>query len=136
MTLAAVADRITIILPWGSLLRAVAVPEIAALRHIACLCLPKATIEIVLSYDEQRDARQRAPLRAGGLDEEHMRTTLPRLYEQAGILFVAAEKISQRELADWQTTWAKRLAFGRARNVWRLRARYAGLADEGVGENL
>jgi hypothetical protein len=70
------------------------------------------------------------------LDEEHMRTTLPRLYEQAGILFVAAEKISQRELADWQTTWAKRLAFGRARNVWRLRARYAGLADEGVGENL
>jgi 16S rRNA (adenine(1408)-N(1))-methyltransferase len=131
-----VADRITVILPWGSLLRAVAVPEINSLRDIARLCLPKATIEIVLSYDEQRDARQKAPLGTGGLDEEHMRTTLPRLYGQAGLLIVAAEQISQRELADYHTTWAKRLAFGRPRNVWRLRARYAGLADDNAGENL
>jgi 16S rRNA (adenine(1408)-N(1))-methyltransferase len=130
------ADRITIILPWGSLLRAVAAPKIDSLRHIARLCLPKATIEIVLSYDEQRDARQRAPLRAGGLDDEHMGTILPRLYEQAGLLIVATEQISQRELADCQTTWAKRLAFGRPRNVWRLRATYAGPGENGISENL
>jgi 16S rRNA (adenine(1408)-N(1))-methyltransferase len=136
VALADVADRITVILPWGSLLRAVAAPEIESLRHLARLCLPKATIEIVLSYDEQRDVRQSAPLRVGGLDEEHMRTTLPCLYEQAGLLIVAAEQISQRELADCQTTWAKRLAFGRPRNVWRLRARYAGRGENGAGENL
>jgi 16S rRNA (adenine(1408)-N(1))-methyltransferase len=129
-----VADRITVILPWGNLLRAVAVPEIDSLRHIARMCLPKASIEIVLSYDEQRDARQRAPLRAGGLDEEHMRKALPRLYAQAGLLMVAADQISQRELAACQTTWAKRLAFGRPRNVWRLRARYAGRREDGAGE--
>jgi hypothetical protein len=102
VALAGVADRITAILPWGGLLRAVAAPEIESLRHIARLCLPKASIEIVLSHDEQRDVRQSAPLRVGGLDEEHMRTTLPRLYEQAGLLIVAAEQISQRELADCQ----------------------------------
>jgi 16S rRNA (adenine(1408)-N(1))-methyltransferase len=136
VALAGVADRITIILPWGSLLRAVVAPEIGSLRHIARLCLPKASIEIVLSYDEQRDVRLSAPLGTGGLDEEHMRTTLPGLYGQAGLLIVAAEQISQRELADCQTTWARRLAFGRPRKVWRLRARYAGLADEGAGENL
>jgi hypothetical protein len=131
-----VARRITVILPWGNLLRAVAVPELDSLRHIARLCLPKATIEIVLSYDEKRDARQRAPLGTGGLDEEHMKTTLPRLYGQAGLLIVAAEQISQRELADCQTTWAKRLASGRPRNVWRLRARYAGPGQNGISENL
>jgi 16S rRNA (adenine(1408)-N(1))-methyltransferase len=131
-----VADRITIILPWGSLLRAVAAPEIDSLRHIARMCLAKATIEIVLSYDEQRDARQRIPLGVGRLDEEHMRMTLPRLYEQTGLLIVAAEQISQRVLADCHTTWAKRLAFGRPRNVWRLRARYAGSGEDGAVENL
>src|SRR5215475_12730032 len=56
--LAAVADRVTIILPWGSLLRAVAAPELHSLRDIASLCRLDAGVEIVLSYDEQRDTRQ------------------------------------------------------------------------------
>src|SRR5215470_5134087 len=56
--LGAVADRVTIILPWGSLLRAVAAPELLSLRYIASLCILEASVEIVLSYDEQRDARQ------------------------------------------------------------------------------
>ena len=129
MELAAVADRITVILPWGSLLRSVAAPEIDSLRHIAHLCLPEAAVEIVFSHDE-RDARQRAPLGAGGLDEEHITTTLPRLYDQAGLPIVAAGRISQRELADCQTTWGKRLAFSQPRKVWRLRARYAGPGDD------
>jgi 16S rRNA (adenine(1408)-N(1))-methyltransferase len=123
--LAAVADRITVILPWGSLFRAVAAPELVSLRHIAHLCFSGANVEIVLSYDEQRDVRQRASLPAGGLEEEHI-ATLPRLYQQAGLQIVAAERFSQRELAGYQTTWAKRLAFGRPRKVWRLRARFAG----------
>jgi 16S rRNA (adenine(1408)-N(1))-methyltransferase len=113
------------ILPWGSLLRAVAAPELVSLRHIADLCLPDADVEIVLSYDEQRDAREGTWLPAGGLDKEHI-ATLRRLYEQAGLPIVAAERFSQGELADYQTTWAKRLAFGRPRKVCLLRARYAG----------
>ena len=54
--LSAVADRITVILPWGSLFRSVAGPEPESLHQIAALCLPGATVEIVFSYDEQRDA--------------------------------------------------------------------------------
>jgi hypothetical protein len=122
--LTAAADRITMILPWGSLFRAVAAPELVSLRHIAHLCLSGANVEIVLSYDE-RDARERASLPAGGLSEEHI-ATLPGLYQQAGLQIVGADRFLQRELADYQTTWAKRLAFGRPRKVWRLRARYAG----------
>jgi hypothetical protein len=123
------ADRITVILPWGSLLRAVAVPEIDSLRHIAQLCLPDATIEIVFSYD-QGDAQAKAPLGAGSLDEQqHIATTLPPLYEQAALRIVAVEEITQATLAKYGTTWAKRLTFGRPRKVWRVRARYAGRGD-------
>lgn len=124
--LGAAADRITVILPWGSLLRAVAAPEIDSLRHIARLCLPGASFEAVFSYDYQHDARPGAPLGAGGLAEEHIVTTLPRHYEQAGLRMVAAEEIPQPELASYETAWAKRLAFGRPRKIWRIRATYAG----------
>lgn len=119
------ADRVTVILPWGSLLRAVGAPELGSLRHIANLCLPDARVEIVLSYDETRDARQVIPLSSGAVDEEHV-AALPRLYQEAGLEVVATDRLSERELADYQTTWAKRLAFGRPRRVWRLRAKYAG----------
>ncbi len=128
--LGAVADRVTVILPWGSLLRSVAAPDvnslrsIAGLRSIADLCLPDATIEIVFSYDSERDARERAPLGVSVLDERHMLTTLPRLYEQACLPITLVERLSQKELATYETTWAKRLAFGRSREVWRVRAKY------------
>ncbi len=122
--LGAVADRVTVILPWGSLLKSVAAPDADSLRSIAGLCLPDATIEIVFSYDSERDARERAPLDVSVLDERHILTTLPRLYEQAGIPITLVERLSQKELATYETTWAKRLAFGRSREVWRVRAKY------------
>ena len=123
--LAAVADRITVILPWGSLFRAVGAAELLSLRNIAHLCLPDANLDIVFSYDAQRDARQPIPLPAGAFDEEHI-ATLPRVYQQAGLQIVATDRLSQTKLAGYQTTWAKRLAFGRQRMIWRLRVRYAG----------
>src|SRR5260370_9722037 len=97
--LGAVADRVTVMLPWGRLLRSVAAPDvnslrsIAGLRSIADLCLPDATIEIVFSYDSERDARERAPLGVSVLDERHMLTTLPRLYEQACLPITLVERL-------------------------------------------
>ena len=127
-----VADRVTVILPWGGLLTAVATPDINSLQDLAGLCLPDATIEIVFSYDSSRDARENGLFGVGGpdagtLDERHVTTTLPRIYQRAGLEIVIAEKIAQRELAAFETTWAKRLAFGRPREVWRVRARRSSL---------
>ena len=122
--LAAAADRITIILPWGNLLRAVAAPEVVSLRNIARLCLAGANVEIVFSYDVQRDARQGIPLTACALDEEHI-ATLPRLYEQAALQILAAGRFPQKELVAYETTWAKRIVHGRPRKIWRLRVRYS-----------
>src|SRR5260370_2924609 len=138
--LGAVADRVTVILPWGSLLRSVAAPDvnslrsIAGLRSIADLCLPDATIEIVFSYDSERDARERAPLGVSVLDERHMLTTLPRLYEQACLPITLVERLSQKELATYETTWAKRLAFGRSLEVWRVAGKYFSGAGQERGQ--
>jgi 16S rRNA (adenine(1408)-N(1))-methyltransferase len=118
-----VADRVSVILPWGSLLRAVACPEIGALRQIASLCLPGARIEIVLSYDAARDARENAPLGVTTLNQQQIAALFPS-YEEVGIPIISAECISPLELAAYQTTWAKRLANGRPRDTWRIRAQH------------
>jgi len=117
-----VANRITVILPWGSLLRAVVEPEIESLSHIAHLCVAGAAVEIVVSYDQQHDARKGSPLPSGSLTEEHLATTLPKAYAQAGLQIIAVTRWPQDKLAAYATTWTKRLAFGRPREVWRLRA--------------
>jgi 16S rRNA (adenine(1408)-N(1))-methyltransferase len=119
-----IADRVSVILPWGSLLRALATPEIDSLRQIARLCLPDATLEIVFSYDSQRDAHVGRAFLPATLAQQHIAANMPGLYEQAGLRIIAADEIPQRQLAEYQTTWAKRLAFGRSRRVWRIQARY------------
>ena len=108
------------ILPWGSLLQAVVAPQIHALRQIACLCVTRAALEFVFSYDEQ-DARHDALHGLFGSDE-YAPERLPNLYKEAVLQVASVERISHRELASYQTTWAKRLAFGRPRRIWRLRA--------------
>lgn len=121
-----VASHVSVILPWGSLLRAVASPNIAALRAIASLCLPSAGVEIVFSYDPARDAREAGPLGVALVDEQHVSRALLPAYESAGIPIISTESISQRELAAYETTWAKRLAMGRERTIRRIRAGHVG----------
>ena len=110
----------TVILPWGSLLRAVALPEPASLLQIASLCAPNAKIEIVLSFDPQRDASEGARLGLADLNETHIRSMLLEIYRQVGLEVACVGTIPQQELSEYETTWAKRLAVGSARNVWRI----------------
>jgi|SRR5579884_234168 len=100
---------------------AVTKPDLDSLRQIASLCQPNASIEILFSYESQRDAREIASLGITDLDQEHI-MRLPSVYEQAGLRVLSVETLPQRGLAAYETTWAKRLAFGRLREVWRLRA--------------
>jgi hypothetical protein len=130
--LAGIANRVTAILPWGSLLRALVLPEIASLAHLRRLCAPNASVEVVFSYDQSRDAGERGPLGVAGVQESHVRGFLEELYQSAGFRVASAERISQVELSRYETTWAKRLAFGRPREIWRLRAIVEGVQDRRI----
>jgi 16S rRNA (adenine(1408)-N(1))-methyltransferase len=117
-----IANRVTAILPWGSLLRGLVTPEPVCLDHLFRLCAPGASVEIVFSYDASRDAGERGPLGAGGLQESHVRQVLPSYYESSGFRVMSVEGLPQADLRQYETNWANRLAFGRRREVWRLTA--------------
>jgi len=113
---------LTVILPWGSLLRAVTAPEPTSLLQIASLCSDRAVVEIVFSFDPLRDAAEGTRLGINHLDEGHIMSRLPVIYQQAGLQVSCVDRVPQRELSQYETTWAKRLANRRAREVWRIRA--------------
>jgi 16S rRNA (adenine(1408)-N(1))-methyltransferase len=119
--LAGVVDELTVLFPWGSLLRAVALPDVESLRSLRRLCREGASLEVVLSYAE-RDGSELTRLGVAALSKAHLEGALTRGYRAAGFRVTCIESLSRDELRALPSTWAKRLAFGRPREVWRLRA--------------
>ena len=115
--LVGLADGLSVLLPWGSLLRAVARPEPAALCALRALCRPGAAVQIVFGYGAEADAAAMQALELPPLDGRGAATTgaLEASYRAAGFS-VSACLATRDDVRALPTTWAKRLAFsGRER---------------------
>jgi 16S rRNA (adenine(1408)-N(1))-methyltransferase len=119
--LAGVADRVTVVLPWGSLLTAVARPSVPALAGIRILCQPEASLSVVLSVAE-RDLREARRLSLPGLDGRRLQD-LATEYAAAGFTVTSMRQLDLDQLAAWPSTWARRLAHGQPRPVFQIDAR-------------
>jgi len=94
--LAALADRLTVLFPWGSLLDAVALPEPASLARLRALCKPGAEVRIVFERASRMEALESA-------------------YGEAG-LAMRERQMSIEEVRALPTIWAKKLGYsGRPR---------------------
>ena len=89
--LAALADRLTVLFPWGSLLRAVALPEPGPLSRLRGLCKSGAQVRFVFEHASGREALESA-WREAGLD-------------------LRGREMSVEEARALPTTWAKRLGY-------------------------
>jgi hypothetical protein len=101
--LAGLANRVSVILPWGSLLQGIVLAETALVANLRRLCASDATIEIVFSYDERRDAGRFDRIGLVDINESHMRGILADSYERAGFLVSSINRISQPELQSYET---------------------------------
>jgi len=107
--LTGLATRLTVLLPWGSLLDAVAHPDAGVLAGLRGLCAPGADLHIVMGYEAAED-----PLSPDLLE----RVVVP-AYRAAGFDATVAP-VDRVELKALGTSWSARLAFGRDRRYWRL----------------
>jgi 16S rRNA (adenine(1408)-N(1))-methyltransferase len=113
------ADALTVLLPWGSLLAAVALPDVAVLAGLSRMCKPGAELRVVFGYDASLEAAAVGSRGLPALIDEYLRA-LPARYTVAGFS-VSARVLSNRELAELGTTWAGHLAHGRDRRFCELR---------------
>jgi 16S rRNA (adenine(1408)-N(1))-methyltransferase len=102
------ADAVTVLLPWGSLLVGVAQPQAEALERLRALCRPGARMRVILGYGQDDARALGANLRS--LDEPSAAAALVAAYRAAGFA-VQARSVSLPEIRALSTTWAKRLAF-------------------------
>lgn len=86
------ASHVTVNYPWGSLLRAVALPDPGLLGRIAALARPDATIDVVVNMQPLLDPPYAARLGLGHAAIVHDRERLGAAYAEAGltILGIAA----------------------------------------------
>lgn len=121
--LAGLVDVLTVLLPWGSLLRAVALPDPEALARLRGLCRPNAALRVVFGHGEGDGA---ATL---GLTPPEDAAAVGRLvaaYADAGFMVEACTR-TPAEVATLGTTWAGKLAFsGRTRRFLELTGRATG----------
>jgi 16S rRNA (adenine(1408)-N(1))-methyltransferase len=108
--LAGLADRLTVLLPWGSLLQAVARPEVAALVALRGLCKPRAEIRVLFGYGPVADGGAIRDLALPSLDDPATLGALERAYRDAGFT-VRARRVDRDEVRELPTTWAKKLAY-------------------------
>ena len=100
--LAGLADTLTVLFPWGSLLRAVAHAEREALQRLRGLCKPGAEVHVV--FEPSSDAR-----------------VLESRYREAR-LALSGRTMPLDQARALPTTWAKKLGYsGRPRTFWEFR---------------
>ena len=118
--LAGCAARMTVVLPWRSLLRIVAAPDAEALAGIRRLCGPGALFRAVVAYSPERDARtwRELGLEPGVVDER----SLAKGYASAGFTLLGVRDCTKQEFAALGTAWARRLARSPGRMAWVLTA--------------
>lgn len=116
------AHTITINFPWGSLLRGVAVGDSTLLHAVARAGVPGARVDILVNYAVFYDP---VPLDVRDLPEltdTYVEDVLTPAYAAAGLRLFHYERVGKATMKDVQTTWSKRLAYGkRPHTVW-LRA--------------
>lgn len=108
----AAADEVHVLMPWGSLLRAMAAPDEAILRRVAAVCLPGARFLVTLNLHAWRppvpevgDTAEPTPQSA--LDE------LAPAYARAGWRLATAEYLDDAQIAELGTSWTRRLGSSR-----------------------
>jgi len=115
-----VADRGTVHLPWGSLLRGLLGADPAILAGLTRVMRPGATLSMLLS-STARD-------RGAGVEpvQEPTIQAVAGAYGRYGLAVTEARPATAADVAAAHSTWGKRLGAGVQRPAWLLRARFDG----------
>jgi 16S rRNA (adenine(1408)-N(1))-methyltransferase len=117
--LAGLADAITVNYPWGSLLRAVALPDAVLLANLAGTAKRGATLDVLINMQPLRDTAYAARL---GLAEAALTRDIGSLkatYAGAGWRVTGVDDVTGTLVRA--TRWGSQLHHAK-REVWRLRA--------------
>lgn len=126
-----IADKVFIILPWGSLLESIIKPNKDNIDNILSLLKEKGMkedkkmekekkleekIEIIFGYAGELEQRETKRLDLPNLSEEYIKEEIIPMFK----LEYKLKRLEKEDLRDIDTTWGKKLTFGRERPLFKL----------------
>ena len=120
------ADRVCVNLPWGSLLRGVALGEPAILRGLRRVASEGAVVEFLLTYSEKYEPAVMRDLGLPPISVRQIREDLAPRYAEAGLRIDAARALSNECVRRLPLAWGKGLTRKRARDFFHIVARAPG----------
>lgn len=114
-------NEVTVLFPWGSLLKAVARGDEEFLAGLAQVMTHRASLRVVFSLEDSIEKKVMDSLGLASINKESL-DALCAAYARVGFT-MKWRYISQDELKKFPSRWAKRLAYGRPRPVVELLGR-------------
>lgn len=114
------ADKLYILLPWGSLLSAIAKPSIDSIKQINFVLKTKAEIEIVFGYAPELEPNQTTRLALDEVTMDSFEKEAAPLFETIGFKIVEQKVLSSAELKNLESTWGKRIFTRDTRQILRI----------------
>ncbi|MCI7300521.1 MAG: 16S rRNA (adenine(1408)-N(1))-methyltransferase NpmA [Clostridia bacterium] len=116
-----IADSISILFPWGTLLEFVIKPNGCVLSDVADLAKNEANFEFVTTYS---DSYEEAEIKKRGLPPLSKDYFLSEQYKaellNSGFCIDDVKELDNEYVKQFNSLWAKRLAFGRKRSFFRV----------------
>jgi 16S rRNA (adenine(1408)-N(1))-methyltransferase len=117
-----IASQVTILFPWGSLLKEVVEADADFLKGIRKICRPKAQIRIVFGYNQLSEPTVTSKLSLPVLTANYLETVLINKYRENGFEMKVSQ-LDKTQIKAIPTTWAKKLAYGKDREFFEFRGR-------------
>lgn len=128
--LSSTADRVTVALPWGSLLRGLLLPDAILVTNIRHLLKPGGGLELLLSATDRDSAAVGAYLESG---DDIAR--LAAAYEAVGLQVGECRPADLADVDRLSSAWGRRLGIPARRRAWLIRA-VAGRQSQAPGSGV
>jgi len=120
-SLYSLADKLYITLPWGSLLEGIVKADSLIFQNLSLVCKKDAEFEFCFTYDTLHEASEINKRDLPDLSLHYIKTELSKKYKTNGFSIKDAVDLTQIDLRKYQTTWAKRLGYGRTRKIYSIK---------------
>lgn len=111
-----VCDEVLVYYPWGTLLAGVVKTESLILEKISKCIKTEGQLRIILGYDTDLEPTESQRLELENIDLEKIVKELAKF----NLKNTEIQKLTKDEMLEIETTWSKRLAFGKNREIFRL----------------
>jgi 16S rRNA (adenine(1408)-N(1))-methyltransferase len=115
-----IANQVFINFPWSGLLKGLILVEEKTWLNLKRICQPGAYLDLVFGYDKNAEKNKVESLNLPTLSEEYLQNTLVPKVESLGFKLVELEELTEEDLKNYPSTWAKKLAFGKDRKYFHL----------------